>query len=285
MIKIDCPLCRGKNHQKLYQKDSFWIVECRSCGLVFVNPRLAASEIRKHYDRKYYKSDNPSDKTRYIDYNFRYLKSHEKKRFQDIFKYLEKFLPQKGRLLDLGAATGFLVQEANKRGWQAEGVEISKWAADYGKKNLKVKIFPGDLFEARFNKETFEAITMLDILEHLEDPSKVLEEAHRILKKGGVIYIETINFDNFITRYLIKNNYKHMVPAYHLIYFGRRQLGQFLKKAKLQVLKEVLTSTSVGDYEYEGIGMYWQYLKIILNPQGKTNFALNDAIKIYTRKK
>src|SRR3990167_7532032 len=121
MIKIACPLCKGKNHQRSYQKDGFWIVECRGCGLVFVNPRLGVSEIRKHYDKQYYKSDNPSDKTRYTDYNFRYLKSHEKKRFESIFENLKKFLPsspaslaesrrasgpKKGRLLDVGAATG-----------------------------------------------------------------------------------------------------------------------------------------------------------------------------------
>lgn len=284
MIKIACPLCRGKNHQKLYQKDGFWLVECQDCGLVFVNPRLTVSKLRKHYDKQYYKSDNPSDKTRYTDYNYRYLKSHEKKRFQDVFKNLAKFLPKKGSLLDVGAATGFLVQEANKRGWQGEGVEISQWAALWARKNLKVKIFSGDLFEGGFDNQSFDAITLLDVLEHLENPIKELKEAYRILKKGGVIYIETINFDNFITRHVIGKNYKHMVPAYHLIYFGRRQIREFLRKANFKILKENLTSSSVGDYEYEGMRMYWQYCKLLLHPQEKTNFALNDVIKIYAKK-
>ena len=284
MIKITCPLCRGKNHQQLYKKDGFWIVECLKCGLIFVNPRLEVTKIRRHYDKTYYQSKDSLDKTRYFDYNFRYLKSHEKKRFRDLFENLEKFLPAKGRWLDVGAATGFLVLGAQKNGWQAEGVEISKWAAEYAQKKLKVKMFHGDLFEAKFKNNSFDAVTMLDILEHLEDPIKELKETHRILKKGGIIYIETINFDNFITKNLVRNNYKHMVPAYHLIYFGRPQLRQFLKKAKFQVLKEVVTSTSVGDYEYEGLGMYWQYLKILLNPQEKTNFAFNDVIKIYAEK-
>lgn len=284
MIKIACPLCRGKNHQQLYKRDGFGIVECRSCGLVFVNPRLEVKKIRDHYDETYYQSKNSQDKTRYFDYNFRYLKDKEKKRFNDIFANLEKFLPSKGRLLDVGAATGFLVLEAQKRGWKAEGVEISKWAADYGKKTLKIKMFNGDLFKANYPKESFDAITMLDVFEHLEDPIKELKEAYRILKKGGIIYIETINFDNFITKNIIKNKYKHMVPAYHLIYFGRKQLREFFIKAKFEVLKEIFTSTSVGDYEYEGLKMYWQYLKLILNPKENTNFALNDTVKVFAKK-
>lgn len=284
MIRIACPLCRSRTHRNLYQKDGLWIVECKNCQLVFVNPRLSVKEIRDHYDEQYYNSHNPTDKTRYTDYNFRYLKSHEKKRFDHLFKNLNLFLDKKGQLLDVGAATGFLVLEANKKGYQAEGVEISKWAADYGKKKLKVKIFHGDIFKSNFKKESFDVVTILDVLEHLEDPIKELKEAWRILKPGGIVYIETINFDNFISKNLIGKNYKHMVPAYHLIYFGRKQLKEFLQKANFKVLKETLTSSSVGDYEYEGLLMYWQYLKLILNPQGKTNFALNDTIKIFAKK-
>ena len=56
------------------------------------------------------------------------------------------------------------------------------------------------------------------------------------------------------------------------------------QKGGFKILKEGLTSSSVGDYEYEGAGMYWQYLKLLLNPEGKTNFALNDTIKIFARK-
>lgn len=284
MIKISCPLCRKKNHKRLYQKDGFWIVECKSCGLVFVNPRLELKKIRNHYDKNYFQSEDSTDKTRYFDYNFRYLKSHEKKRFRSIFENLAKFLLEKGKLLDIGAATGFLVKEAEKNGWQAEGLEISKWAASWAQKNLKVKIFSGDIFQAKFKSESFDVVTMLDILEHLEDPIKELKEAHRILKKGGILYIETINFDHFITKHLIGKNYKHIVPAFHLIYFGRRQLREFLKKAGFKIVKEIITSTSVGDYEYEGLNMYWQYAKLLLNPEGKTNFAFLDTIKIYAQK-
>lgn len=284
MIKISCPLCQRKDHKRLYQKDGFWIVECRECGLVFVNPRLTLSEIRHHYDKSYYQSKDPNDRTRYFDYNYRYLKSHEKKRFKDVFDNLAKFLDKKGRLLDIGAATGFLVSEANKNGWQAEGVEISKWAASWARNNLKVKMHTGDVFAAKFKSESFEAVTMLDILEHLEDPIKELKEVHRILKKGGILYIETINFDHFITKHLVGKNYKHIVPAFHLIYFGRKQLREFLKKAGFKIVKEILTSTSVGDYEYKGLNMYWRYVKLLLNPEGKTNFAFLDTIKIYAQK-
>ncbi|MEK7142933.1 MAG: class I SAM-dependent methyltransferase [Patescibacteria group bacterium] len=288
MIKIDCPLCSGHSFQDRYHKDNMTVVECNNCGLIFTNPQPGQRELFKHYNKNYYFCPNkdPKDNSRYFDYNTRYLKGNERQRFTGIFEKLAKFKPQGGRLLDVGTASGFFIEEANKRGWQAEGVEVSKWAVEYGRKNLKVKIFQGELSQAKFKSNTFEVVTFLDVLEHFQNPLAELKEASRILKKNGLIYIETINFDNFITHYLIGKKYKYMVPKFHLFYFGRRQLRQLLDKADFKILNEQLTSSSVGDYEYEGLSMYWAYLKKIFTSFGQkeTNFAFKDLIKIYGQK-
>lgn len=285
MIKIDCPICGTQNFRRLYHKDEMDVVRCRKCGLIFTNPQLSQKELTKHYDKKLFCSHNPKDNTRYFDYNARYLEGKEKMRFGGIFERLDRFCPKRGRLIDVGSATGFFIDEANKRGWQAEGVEVSKWAARWGRKNLKVKIFTGDLRGAKFRKQSFNVVAMLDFLEHVKNPYDELKEAARILKKGGIVYVETINFDNWITRYLIGQKYVHMFPKFHLYYFGRRQLIKLLEKAGFEILDYSLWSSSVGDYEYYGWRMYWQYLKLLLNPpRGHKNFAFNDVIKIYARK-
>lgn len=284
---MNCPLCGKKNFKDLFYKDEMKVVECQICGLIFTNPQLDQKELTAHYDKSYYYSPkkDPSDRSRYLDYNQRYLKGKEKERFRNIFKKISILYPEKGKLLDVGTATGFFVKEALQQGWQAEGVEISRWAADWGRKNLKVKISNGTMKQAEFKPNTFDVVTLLDIMEHVKNPQIELTESSRILKKGGILYIETINFDNWITRYLVGQKYVHMVPKFHLYYFGRRQLHQFLHKAGFKVIDECLTSSSVGDYEKRGFNMYWQYLKLLLNtPKGRKNFALNDVIKIYARK-
>lgn len=288
MTKIDCPVCVSKKFKKLFYKDEMTVVGCKGCGLIFTNPQPDQKEISSHYDKNYYycPKKNPQDWSRYSDYNARYMKGHEKKRFNLIFEKLDQLKPKKGKLLDIGCATGFFIDEANKRGWQAQGIEVSKWAAEWGKKHLKVKITTGEFERIKFPRDYFEVVTMLDVLEHFKNPQIVLNKAAKILRKNGLIYLETINFDHFITRYLIGKKYIYLVPQYHLFYFGRRQLRQFLDKAGFKILDEQLTSSSVGDYEYEGLSMYWAYLKKIFTSLGKkeTNFAFKDLIKIYAQK-
>lgn len=287
MTEIDCPLCEENNFKKLYFKDGMNVVKCRKCGLIFTNPQLEQKELNDHYhDKKVYASHNSKETTSYFDYNARYLKGKERMRFWGIFNKLDQFYPQKGKLIDVGSATGFFIEEANKRGWKAEGVEVSKWASRWGRKNLNVKIFTGTLKEAKFKKHSFDVVAMLDFLEHVKNPLEEFKEASRIIKKGGVIYVETINFDNWITRYLIGSKYRYMFPKWHLYYFGRSQLIRLLKKAGFEVLEYSLWSSSVGDYEYFGWRMYWKYFKLLLNPpKNHTNYAFNDLIKIYARKK
>lgn len=287
MIKIACPLCLGKNFKDQFIKDKMTVVQCQDCGLIFTNPRHKQKELIVHYDKNYYycPQKDPLDNTRYLDYNARYLKGKEKKRFDFIFKKLGQFKPEKGKLLDIGAATGFFVSEAIRKGWDAQGVEVSKWAADWGKKNLKVKIETGEFEKVKLPQNAFDVVAMLDVLEHFQNPQETLKKAAKILKKDGIIYVETINFDNWLTRYLIGSKYVHMVPKFHLYYFGRKQLKQLLENAGFKILDLSLWSSSVGDYEHSGLDMYWQYLKLVLNPaKDHQNFALNDLVKIYARK-
>lgn len=287
MIKIVCPLCQGKDFSPLFIKDRMNVVQCRKCGLIFTNPQPDQKELTAHYDRSYYYSPKKdvNDRSRYFDYNQRYLGGKEKKRFKNIFEKLSKIYPDKGKLLDVGAATGFFVKEAIKKGWKAEGVEISKWACDWGKKNLKVKLLNGDLKSQKLPSESYDCVTMLDFLEHVKNPLTELKEVCRILKKDGLVYIETINFDNLITRYLIGRNYVHMVPRLHLYYFGRKQIKKMLQKTGFQIVQTSFRSSSVGDYEYHSLGMYVKYLALLFNhPKGHRNFALNDVINVYAQK-
>jgi len=263
------------------------VVKCKNCGLIFTNPQPSQEDLTAHYDRNYYYAPNkdPKDNTRYFDYNARYLKGKEKMRFIEIFENLKKLGFRKGKLLDVGCASGFFVSEATRKGWDARGVEVSKWATDWGKKHLKVKIEIGEFEKIKLSQNAFDVVTMLDVLEHFQNPQEVLTKSAKILKKDGIIYVETINFDNWITRYLIGQKYVHMVPKFHLYYFGRKQLKQLLEKAGFKILDSSLWSSSVGDREHFGLDMYWQYLKLLINPpKGHQNFALNDLVKIYAQK-
>ena len=96
------------------------IVRCLRCGLVYVNPQEDARSIYLRY--------SSMEDELYV--------SEEQGRRQAariILKSIAKYA-HKGKILDIGCATGFLLDEAKKQGWEAYGVELSKWAANFARR-------------------------------------------------------------------------------------------------------------------------------------------------------
>ena len=96
------------------------------------------------------------------------------------------------RLLDIGCSTGALMMSAQRLGIDAEGVEPARRAAQAAQA-AGLKVFAGTLADARFHSSSFQAATLLEVIEHLREPGEVLQEAWRILDSKGVLIIGTGN--------------------------------------------------------------------------------------------
>lgn len=96
------------------------------------------------------------------------------------------------RLLDVGCSTGAFLMTARKLGFAAEGVEPSVDAATTAR-NAGLPVFTGFLEEAKFADAIFDAITLIEVIEHLRDPRVLLAECLRIMKPGGILLVTTPN--------------------------------------------------------------------------------------------
>jgi len=144
-----------------------------------------------------------------------------------MLKELKRF-KKIGRLLDIGCATGFLLDEARKMGFEICGVELSKWAIDYARDKIQINsICHGVLKEAGYPTSHFDVIILSDVIEHLTDPKSTLVEIRKILKPNGMICINTPDIGSFISRILRAKWWG--VKQAHLYYFTRRSLNQMLK--------------------------------------------------------
>lgn len=99
-----------------------------------------------------------------------------------------------GKIVDCGCGVGFLVDALQREGWSAVGIEVSPVLVDCGKTSFGL-----DLRLARFESlEPFtdlDAVTLVEIIEHLFDPVAVLRQIHAWLRPGGAVYITTPNLD------------------------------------------------------------------------------------------
>ncbi len=153
--------------------------------------------------------------------------------FLRILKFIEKLRPLKGRLLDVGCATGIFLELARDRGWEVKGVEPSSWAVSVAR-SKKLDVVQGDFEQVEFTS-LFDVITMIDLIEHVANPMSLVEKAKKVLKPGGLLVVVTPDIDSFAAR-IMGRWWWHLRPP-HLCFFSRRSLNYLASKVGFRILK------------------------------------------------
>lgn len=223
---VNCAICdkdetiKLSEAKSLYKEESFDIVRCKECGLVYVNPRQVwgpkKSSLENYDVAKTF--HNISDRDEFV-YKF-------------VLDSLGRHV-SKGRILDIGCSTGRFLQFARQRGWDSYGVELNKSCAEFCRQNL-INVSRGEVFEAQFEDDFFDAVVMIHSIEHLYNLRKDFKKISKMVKRGGYIYIMTPNFDNYLIRFLQKIGLlsweiDKLDPTGHPYMFTRKTLRRFLK--------------------------------------------------------
>jgi SAM-dependent methyltransferase len=135
------------------------------------------------------------------------------------------------RLLDIGCAHGFMLEAARQRGWRPVGIEISPAASIARQRGFFVYDRP--LEDLNIPDGTFDAITAIDVLEHIADVKGFIAELYRILKPDGVLLIVTSDVGTWVAK-TMRNMWPHYKTE-HLFYFTKRSLSIFLRRKEFRV--------------------------------------------------
>jgi 2-polyprenyl-3-methyl-5-hydroxy-6-metoxy-1,4-benzoquinol methylase len=137
------------------------------------------------------------------------------------------------RLLDVGAYCGYFLEVARERGFRAEGLELSLWAAEHAR-SRGFAVHREPLEERALSGERYQVLTMWDVVEHLPDPREELEAAHRLLVPGGRLFLSTIDTGSLVAR-VLGSSWPWLMDM-HLVYFDRTNLSALLEEAGFRVL-------------------------------------------------
>ncbi len=249
---LTCPLCSAPAPVFFMRKNNCTLYVCMSCKLWFVYPIPNLSEV---YSQDYFTGAHGG--FGYADYD------RDKKpmisTFERYLQRIEKYALGHGKLLDIGAATGFFLSIAKRFGFEPYGVELSDYAAEEGRKK-GLSIITGTLADVPPDP-LFDVITILDVIEHVADPRDEILRAHALLKSGGIYAINTQDTGSLYAR-ILKRRWHLIVPPEHLYYFSRANITLLLAQCGFEVL-EISTIGKRFSLPYIFTTLYaWQKLSI-----------------------
>jgi 2-polyprenyl-3-methyl-5-hydroxy-6-metoxy-1,4-benzoquinol methylase len=243
LIAVPCPVCDQTDFAPLYpatierpeenpasyfssgrtQAGYLPIVRCRTCGLVQQSPRDDLATLNEVYGSL---SDGVYD-------------SEDKNRDRDAKAHLDLVLSHQkppARLLDVGCSTGTFAARAQQAGFEASGIDASHWAIERAKARGSGADFrSGTLESASFPEQSFQVVTLFDVLEHVHSPSEALVCIHRWLRPGGFLVMSVPNADSWVAKAMGKRWV--LLLREHLWYFSPDTVARLLERSGFRLVK------------------------------------------------
>jgi 2-polyprenyl-3-methyl-5-hydroxy-6-metoxy-1,4-benzoquinol methylase len=227
MEHTQCPVCASDQIRYKRGFDTPQLMQCARCKFVFCARIPSVAELNEYYH----------------DYGVdHYLSPITVTRYHQWLDYFEQYRVT-GNLLDTGCGSGYFLDEAQKRGWQVYGTEYSDNHVNYCR-NKGIIMWKGAVDEEMFPGIVFDVITSIEVIEHVTNPRHDVEVIASRLRKGGLFYCTTPNFNALMRFWLGK---KHNIIAYpeHLSYFTASTLSKLCGLVDLKKIKIETTGISL----------------------------------------
>jgi 2-polyprenyl-3-methyl-5-hydroxy-6-metoxy-1,4-benzoquinol methylase len=206
---------------------------CLACGTVFLGdaPQEFETELYRYYVRL---SGLPAEEV---------YPNLTHSRYVALLEFFASQLEDRN-FLDVGCGVGGFVRAAIELGWNGRGIDLAEAAIAVGSK-FGLPLSCTDFFSEEIPSESVNLITMFEFIEHVPDPGAFLNRAEAVLRKGGLLYVTTPNFDS-LDRYLLGSRWE-AIHVEHLSYFTPRTLQKLVVRCtNLQVEEVVTKNLSVG---------------------------------------
>jgi 2-polyprenyl-3-methyl-5-hydroxy-6-metoxy-1,4-benzoquinol methylase len=225
-----CPICDTEGHSLEHLRDyrvlkGYRLKQCPTCELQLLNPQPDDLTLAGIYQTEYYDAWG-------IRQDEELTSAMKRATFARVLRPVLAQFPANSRLLDCGAATGYLMEEAAALGTASYGVELSVFGADKIRQKFGAdRAFCGPFEQAAFagiDEDFFDVVTMIDFIEHVRNPIETLAKAYRLLRPGGRLVIVTPNPASLSQR-LMGSRWLHY-KVEHLFYFSPQSLTRMLRQ-------------------------------------------------------
>ena len=213
-MPADCPIC-GEPGDAFVRVRGYDVRRCRGCRHRFVDYEAPADHCARVYRDDYFAGDPGG----YPDYTSEegILRAQGRRYANLVARYL-----QPSRMLDVGAAAGFLLSAFVEAGWSGSGLEPNRQMAEYGRRRFGLHVIEGSL-EHLVAPDAFDLVTMIQVVGHFVSPRAALASAARVTRPRGCWLIETWDPDSWTAR-LLGRHWHELNPPSVLHVFPRSVL-------------------------------------------------------------
>ncbi|MBN2019142.1 MAG: class I SAM-dependent methyltransferase [Sedimentisphaerales bacterium] len=232
-IRQKCVACESTQNVPINLKFGYEGKICLNCNLVWAVNVLGTKQL---YESAYDKNSQDFVWQSYLD-AYERVKSTQRASFY----WFEQYFLKKNRpfgsknLLEIGCGVGRFLLGCKNTGWQIHGLDISDKAVEMSKKLMPDDDFQiGTVEESKWPKESFEAITCWEVIEHVNDPFIFVSKIKELLTNDGIFAFSTPDWDNWLIR---RNPRKNYWPPFHNWFFSEKSIKALLERAGLKIIK------------------------------------------------
>ncbi|MBN1795023.1 MAG: class I SAM-dependent methyltransferase, partial [Candidatus Omnitrophica bacterium] len=279
---VVCPICGFQNRQLLAYSPingvNLPISQCLEDGMIYTSQRPNVQWWEAIYSNALYFGNHLDGQfgiQKYGD-NLEDMRTEGARIRLDL---IEEWCPQKGLLVEGGVGEGHVLLEAQKRGWKVLGVEVGESSVRKLRTQHDLEIIESMWEDAELPEGVADAVGLFSMLEHSLDPNRALQQAHSVLKRGGLLFIRSPD----ITGYAWDNLDTFIGQAReHIWQFSDRSLKLLLEKNSFELVQVVPAGLGkTHDGRYSNVNSI--FIARAVEPESLLNsFDKSEATNLYT---
>ncbi|MBP1999897.1 2-polyprenyl-3-methyl-5-hydroxy-6-metoxy-1,4-benzoquinol methylase [Paenibacillus shirakamiensis] len=255
---MTCKLCCSQDVLPFYSYNSFTLVQCPDCRLIYQEDMEKINTLNMLYDT----------------YNIHWIAMRDhavRSTFGDHVAFqlllLETFSPKKGQLLEIGSGTGEFMYAAKQAGWSVTGIEPSPLSQAYVKSKYDIDLIPSIsnltenvslISQMEEGNTQYDVIVFWHVLEHIDEPLPFLSDMRSKLNRSGKMYVSVPNQHSFINEVLGTSSPLY-TEADHLYHYSVANLYSLFTQADLHI--DTIFTRQLPEAFYVLVDQHTEYQK------------------------
>jgi 2-polyprenyl-3-methyl-5-hydroxy-6-metoxy-1,4-benzoquinol methylase len=229
-----CPVCDSNDEIEIFTKEGGRYVKCNACDMVYLNPVFTDAAIKDYYE------SNHTEQSEVVESD---TDSFYVNLYNGGLDNIQKESSSITNILDIGCSSGAFLDLARKRDFNTFGIELNQIEYKFAKE--KGHIVHNDLLENITFNEKFDAVTLWDVFEHLNDGEFYLNKIQKVLSDNGVIFLQVPNSDSLAAK-ILREQCNMYDGLEHVNLYGVKQIEMLANKCNLEVLSLKTVISEIG---------------------------------------